>query len=219
MSSAPTGGYETAKIYLLDRQYREIDEVEVLFNPTEYSVDKSVQYGELSLPGMDTPVTQFVSGKAETLSMDLLVDTHDAAEDVRTHVEKFDRLVSVDGDRHAPPLCRFVWGGLTFTSVVEQLKKRFTLFMPDGQPVRAELSVTFKHHETPKQQTDREPRSSPDRAKLRRVTEGQSLWALAAEEYGDPGRWRVIAEANGVTNPRRLEPGRELLVPPLEGEP
>jgi hypothetical protein len=218
MAAAPGAGYETAKIYLLDRQYRETDEIEVLFNPTEYSIDKSVQYGELSLPGMDTPVTQFVSGNAETLSMDLLVDTHDSGEDVREYVEKLDRLVTVAGERHAPPPCRFVWGGLAFTSVVESLKKRFTLFMPDGQPVRAELSVTFKHHETPKQQTEREPRSSPDRAKLRRVREGQSLWALAADEYGDPGRWRAIADANDITNPRRLEPGTELLVPPLEGE-
>jgi hypothetical protein len=216
--SAPEGSYERAKLFVLDRQYREIDEVEVLFNPTEYSVDKSVQYSELSLPGMDTPVTQFVSGNAETLSMDLLVDTHDTGEDVREYVDRLDRLVRVDGDRHAPPLCKFVWGGLTFTSVVEQLSKRYTLFMPDGQPVRAELSLTFKHQETPEQQTNREPRSSPDKAKLHRVTEGDSLWALAADEYGDPGRWRVIAEANDVVDPRGLEPGTELLVPPLEGE-
>lgn len=218
MSGAePSSGYEPAKIYLLDRQYRETDEIEVLFNPTEYSIDKSVQYGELSVPGMDTPVTQFVNGNAETLTMDLLVDTHDSGEDVRDHVEKLDRLVSVDGDLHAPPLAKFLWGKLSFVSVVEQLKKRFTLFMPDGRPVRAELSITFKHHETPNQQTDEEPRSSPDRTKLRRVREGQTLWSMAADEYDDPGRWRTIAEANDITNPRHLEPGTELLVPPLEG--
>lgn len=218
MSAAPRTSYERAKVYVLDRQFRETDEVEVLFNPTEYSIDKSVQYGELSLPGMDTPMTQFVNGNAETLSMDLLLDARAGEEDVRGHVEKLNRLVTVDGERHAPPLCKFVWGGLTFTAVVEQLKKRFTLFAPDGYPVRAELSVTFKHHETPKQQTEREPRSSPDRAKLHRVSEGERLPALAAAEYGDPGRWRVIADANGITNPRRLEPGTELLVPPLEDE-
>lgn len=209
--------YEPATIYLLDRQFTEIDEVEVLFNPTTYSIDKSVQYGELSLPGMDTPVTQFVSGDAQTLSMDLLLDTYESGTDVRDHVKKLDRLVNIDGERHAPPLCKFVWGGLSFTAVVESLKKQFTLFKPDGEPVRAEVTLSFKQHDTPKQQTDAEPRSSPDRAKLRRVVEGQSLWALAAEEYGDPGRWRVIAEENDVSDPRSLESGRELLVPPLDG--
>lgn len=216
MSAPSTSGYEPALIQVLDRNYREIDQIEVLFNPTEYSLDKSVQYGELSLPGMDTPVTQFVSGQAETLSMDLLVDTYESGDDVRDHVEKIDRLVRVEGERHAPPFCRFVWGGLRFTAVLESLQKRYTLFMPSGHPVRAELSLSFKHHETPEKQLKKNPRSSPDRTKLRRVTEGQSLWAMAADEYDDPGRWRVIAEANDIADPRSLEPGRELIVPPLE---
>lgn len=217
MSAAgDASNYESATVLLLDRDMNEIDDVEVLFNPTEYSLDKSVEYGELALPGMDTPVTQFVSGSAETLSMDLLLDTYESGEDVREHVAKLDRLASVDGERHAPPLCKFVWGGLTFTSVVESLGKQFTLFMPDGTPVRASASVTFKRYETVSRQLKEERRSSPDRTKLRRVTGEESLWSLAAEEYGDPGRWRVIAEANGVSDPRSLEPGTDLVVPPLE---
>lgn len=208
--------YVSAKILVLDRDMNEIDDVDVLFNPTEYSLDKSVEYGELSLPGMDTPVTQFVSGDAETLSMDLLLDTYESEEDVGQHVDRLDRLVRVDGDRHAPPLCKFVWGTLTFTSVVESLDKQYTLFMPDGTPVRATVSVTFKRYETISKQLKEERRSSPDKTKLRRVTGDQSLWSIAADEYGDPGQWRTIAEANDIGDPRDLEPGVELAVPPLD---
>lgn len=210
------GEYVPAKILKLDRDMNEIGEIEVLFNPTEYSLDKSVEYGELSLPGMDTPVTQFVSGEAETLSMDLLVDTYESGTDVREHVERLDELVSVDGERHAPPLCKFVWGGLRFTSVVESLDKTFTLFLPDGYPVRAEISITFKRYETVSKQLQEERRDSPDRTKVRRLTEAGSLWALAAKEYGDPDRWRVIAEANEISNPRTVPAGTELIVPPLD---
>ena len=212
----PSAEYEPATILLLDRDLNEMDSVEVLFNPTQYSVEKSVEYGELALPGMDTPVSQFVKGDAESLSMDLLVDTYESGDDLRDHIEQLERLVSVDGERHAPPICKFVWGDLRFTSVVESLKKEYTLFMPDGTPVRASLSLSFKKYETVTKQLESERRSSPDQAKLRRITESQSLWSLAADEYGDPGQWRRIADANDIANPRSVEPGRKLLVPSID---
>lgn len=212
----PSAEYEPATILLLDRDLNEMDSVEVLFNPTQYSVEKSVEYGELALPGMDTPVSQFVKGDAESLSMDLLVDTYESGDDLRDHIDQLERLVSVDGERHAPPICKFVWGDLRFTSVVESLKKEYTLFMPDGTPVRASLSLSFKKYETVTKQLESERRSSPDQAKLRRITESQSLWSLAADEYGDPGQWRRIADANDIANPRSVEPGRKLLVPSID---
>lgn len=220
-----SGNYEPAAIQILDRDAEtEVDEIEVLFNPTDYSLEKSVSYGEVSMPGMDTPVTQFVAGEAETLSMDLLVDPSairreegsGGAQDVREHVERLDRLVTVDGSRHAPPICRFAWGELTFTAVVESLDKTFTVFTPDGHPVRAEIGITFKRYRTPVEQTDEEPPESADRSTLHTVVEGDSLWALAAREYGDVGRWRAIADANDVADPTALEPGRELLLPPID---
>lgn len=212
-----SGTYEPAAIHILDRNtQQEEEEIEVLFNPTDYSLEKSVSYGEVSMPGMNTPVTQFVAGEAETLSMDLLLDTFESGEDVRNHTEKLDKLVSVKGSKHAPPICRFTWGGLRFKSVVESLDKTFTVFTPDGHPVRAEISITFKRYRTPTEQTDEEPRGSPDQAKLHTVTEGDSLWLLADREYGDATRWRVIADENNIANPTRLEPGRELLLPPIE---
>jgi nucleoid-associated protein YgaU len=39
---------------------------------------------------------------------------------------------------------------------------------------------------------------------------------MAHKEYSDPGQWRVIAEANDIDNPRLVEPGTELTLPPLE---
>lgn len=208
--------YEPATILLLDRDMQELDSVEVLFNPTEYSLDKSVEYGEVSLPGMDTPVTQFVSGDAQTLSMDLLVDTYGDNEDASEEVAKLERLVSVEGKRHAPPLCKFVWGSLRFTSVVESLKSSYTLFMPDGTPARATVSLSFKRYETVSKQLKKERRESADKTKLRRVTAAHSLWSLAADEYGNPGKWRIIADANDISDPRSLEPGDELVIPPLD---
>jgi nucleoid-associated protein YgaU len=47
------------------------------------------------------------------------------------------------------------------------------------------------------------------------VTGEETLWLIADEEYGDPSKWRRIAEANDLENPRDLRSGQRLVVPEL----
>ena len=197
------------------------EEIPVKFNPTEYNLEKSITYADQSLPGFTSPVTQFTGGDAETLSMELFFDTYqdedEEEEDVRVaYTNKIDALLHVDGDLHAPPVCRFVWGGLDFKCVLQSATKRFTMFLSSGIPVRARMDVTFKEYNPPEWQKKKNPRGSADKTKLHRVTEGETLWLIAAAEYGDPQRWRPIAEENGIDNPRTLRPGDELVVPTVK---
>ncbi|MFC4360603.1 LysM peptidoglycan-binding domain-containing protein [Halobium salinum] len=192
-------------------------EVPVKFNPTEYNLNKSVTFVEKSIPGFTTPVTQFGSGESETLSMELFFDAYEEKNrDVRKYTEKLRDLLKVDGAQHAPPVCRFVWGSLDFTCLLQSANTTFTMFLDSGVPVRARMDVTFQEYKPPRRQREENPRSSPDKSKLHRVTEDETLWVLADEEYGDPTRWRAIAEANGIDNPRTLRPGALLVVPTLE---
>ena len=61
----------------------------------------------------------------------------------------------------------------------------------------------------------RVPLESPDRTKCRTLHEGQSLWALAYEEYGDPEKWKEIARENRIANPLQIKPGQVLKLPAL----
>ncbi len=65
-------------------------------------------------------------------------------------------------------------------------------------------------------QVRKPPRSSPDRLKCRFVKDGDSLWQLADNAYGDPAQWRLIAEANDIDDPMELQTGREIAIPILE---
>ena len=58
-------------------------------------------------------------------------------------------------------------------------------------------------------------KQSPDLAKTRVVRRGDTLSAIAAQEYDDPAMWRPIARANGIVDPRRLTPGQVLSIPVL----
>jgi hypothetical protein len=202
------------------------ESIAVLFNPAEYNLSDNVNYAEKTIPGLDGPITQFVSGQASTLDMTLMFDTYETdghgallAEpqpaDVTKLTRKITALAQIDGSLHRPPLCEFIWGPLQFRGVLTAVKQSFTMFMDDGMPVRAKLDVTFKSVYDPAEGRRRSPFESPDRTKYRLVTLDSDLWRIAWEEYGDPGLWRVIARANGLMDPLAVAPGRRLQLPAL----
>ena len=58
--------------------------------------------------------------------------------------------------------------------------------------------------------------AGPDTTKYRTLHQGDSLWALSAREYGEAGRWREIARANEIENPRLLRSGETVVLPALK---
>ncbi len=200
------------------------DKIEVQFNPTEYTLEKGAQIAEIAIPGIDSPILQFVRGQNERLTMDLLFDTtasgmDESATDVRSRTNAFYQLVKIQPRTHAPPRIRVSWGqGLSFTAVVESVRQQFTLFNPAGVPLRATLGVTFREYKTLEEQLAELNLQSSDHTRRRVVARGDTLTRIAAEEYGDPSRWRLIADANPelTRRVRRLTPGDTLLIPPLD---
>ncbi|WP_350340489.1 CIS tube protein [Paenibacillus hexagrammi] len=120
------------------------ENLEVLFNPSEYSLDTSNSYSWNTVPGMSMPIGQFISGGTTSLTMDFFFDTYEKGTDVRDYTRKISGLLDVESELHAPPICRFVWGSLDFQGVVEKVTQSFTMFLDSGIPVRAKLKVTFR---------------------------------------------------------------------------
>jgi hypothetical protein len=207
----------------IDAKHQVDTPIKVQFNPTEYTLQKSAQIAEIAIPGLDSPILQFIRGQNERLTLDLFFDTTkdgmgENATDVTTLTNAIYQLVKIQSDTHAPPRIRFVWGKLSFKAIVESVQQKFTLFNPNGIPLRATLSVTFREYKTLEDQlTDLNLKSS-DHTKQRVVKKGETLHSIAGEEYDDPSQWVLIAQANEkvVTNPRRLVPGVVLRIPPLD---
>lgn len=218
--------------YLESKDIKKKIKVSFLFNPTEITVEKSNQFAEVNIPGLSSSLFQFVRGNNRSISMDLFFDTYeDDNQDVRMHTDMITGwdsgvtrsklpgkkgLMDINSDLHAPPICVFKWGDFEFDCIIERVTKKFTMFLPDGIPVRATLSVTLKEYKDGELQLKEINAQSADLTKRRVLTQGDSLWMLADEEYGDAGLWRAIAEANGIIKPRKLEPGTEIVIPPVE---
>jgi hypothetical protein len=209
-----------AKIQVLEGVHAG-EAIEVLFNPTEYSFEISNNFQASAPPGLNNPILQFVNGNSDMLTMDLFFDTwtDGGRSDVTALTGRLAALLRIDAETHAPPRVEFRWGVLAFKAVIEKLSQRFTMFLSDGTPVRATLNVAFKQYKPLAEQLADPPRNSADKTKRRVVTSDDSIWLLANREYGNPRHWRRIARKNGIDDPRAIEPGAVLVVPPLDEKP
>ncbi len=209
-------GLVRAHLEIIDPKAPEISIIPLRFNPTEYQLQKSNNFAEIGIPGLESPPIQFVRGASEKLTAELLVDTSDTLEDVRTrYVDNLRQLMRVNGDRHAPPVVRFVWDSQVFVGVMESLNITYVLFSPEGVPLRAKLSVSLKEYRPVAIQLNDPPRHSPDYVKTYLTRNGDTLSSISAQYYQDPASWREIARANGVKDPRRIQPGRKFTLPKL----
>jgi nucleoid-associated protein YgaU len=94
------------------------------------------------------------------------------------------------------------------------VRHKYTLFSPEGIPLRATVSVTFREYKTINQQFDELNLNSPDRTQVHILQQGETLSSVAGIHYDRPSDWRLIALKNTIEDPRRIDPGAFLTVPP-----
>lgn len=66
-----------AKIILQSSSKSPKPSMEVMFNPTEYQITRNMSYAEIGVPGLAMPLLQFVRGEAQTLQLELFLDSSD----------------------------------------------------------------------------------------------------------------------------------------------
>lgn len=198
-------------------------EISVLFNPNSYTISKSVTWSADQASGgkndtkieLNAPPLKFGGGGSRQLSMELFFDvTEQLGKDVRDDTDKIARLTLIDRTlKTKPSPCVVSWGApkgdFPFRGVVSSLTQKFTLFSSGGTPIRATLNVTFTEYLDPK---DDKLQTDPDYT-VHVLKRGDTLSSVAGKMYGDPARWRAIADRNDIDDPIHLEIGRRLGIP------
>jgi nucleoid-associated protein YgaU len=201
------------------------DPIHCMFNPAELSISKSNTWkaaGEAK--GKNAPELHFQAGQSATLTLSLTFDTTGDGTAVTDHTDKLLGLMKVDPglsgsdrgrNKARPPWVKFHWGAThSFKAVVEQLKIRYTYFASSGMPLRAKADLTLKQWNDEAELPLQNPTSStPTLHSVHLLLPGETLDRVAAAHYGDPSRWRIIAEANGIVDPLRLPEGATLAIP------
>jgi nucleoid-associated protein YgaU len=212
------------------------DQITVQYNPNTLSFEKPVHTADITIPGLDSPLKQFVRGGAETASVELFFDTTESgtgatATSVTTLTDEFYGLVKIDPKTHAAPVCSFIWGEkfpgdrlperygnqrrTEFSCVVTSVKQEFKYFSPQGTPLRAVLTLKLEEYVALDRQIQQLNLQSSDHTRSHVLEEGESLALVSWQLLHDPREWRHLATANAVDDPRRVMPGLTLTVPPL----
>lgn len=195
--------------------------VDCMFNPYEYTVTKQNTYQDKSRNRSSVPQVEFKKAGSQTLKLTLLFDTYEGSEDVTLTTNKLWKFMDPktresgsDNRKVPPPDVAFEWGVFRFVAVITQMTQKFTLFQPDGTPVRASVDVTFTQHKDLEDYPNQNPTSGGGEIeRVRRIVAGERLDLIAYEMYGDATKWRLIAERNRLRDPLALKPGQTLTIP------
>src|SRR6266566_1668321 len=100
------------------------EKIPVMFNPEEYTLNKDNNFASQTVPGLRSPLLQFVNGNLRTLEMELFFDTFEKHTDVRDETKKVVSLMNIDPTLHAPPVLQVTWGSLTLTCVLARVSQK-----------------------------------------------------------------------------------------------
>jgi contractile injection system tube protein len=116
-------------------------------NPKEVAIEKRAPWVESKGSWNDKPSLGYTGGEGRTMSFELIFDTYEDRTNAQTlYVDKLTSLaMQTDGDAFVkrPPKVKVEWGkgGLKFEGVIDSVDCKYTMFLPDGMPVKASCTV------------------------------------------------------------------------------
>ncbi|WP_172388037.1 LysM peptidoglycan-binding domain-containing protein [Streptomyces sp. MNP-20] len=194
------------------------------FNPERLHLTRHSAWVRNLAPDLATTARpEFAGTGPHTLDLDVLLDAADNPEAVQTTAQRLldacaPTPASIDNQRPCPPWTEFRWGSLrttTFTAIITRAEITYTLFAPNGTPLRAHCTLALEElgGAIPRQNPTSGGRGA---VASHTVRDGDTLASIAYATYGDPAQWRQIAAYNHINNPAGLTPGQHLILPALE---
>jgi hypothetical protein len=215
------GGLARAKLINLGTK----EEVPCMFNPFEYTLTKSNSWGVEPAKGQNVPKPNFTQGGKQVLKLTLIFDAlAEKQGDVRKYTDALWKMMMVDENKKnresgksQPPEVAFEWGRLYFKAVLTNMSQKFTLFKPDGTPVRCSVDVTleqlididdYKDSDLPEiAALDKAISKIQEAAKSVEAVEGDRIDNIAAK-VGETVR--KVLEDNNIDNPLNIPVGKLL---------
>ena len=174
--------------------------IEFMFNPSELKFTKRNSWTPGKPTGANAPQLQFTGGGSVEFSLTAVFDSTASGKPVTAITDELFKLTMTD-------------------KKIKGTKEDRNMTRPPskGEPLRAEVSMSFQQFEDEESLPPQNPTSgTPNPGQIRRLESGQYLDTIAEDIYGDPSRWRTIADANGIDDPLALRPGQIVVIP--EGE-
>lgn len=192
-----------------------------------YKVNADTQQGH----GNQATETKYKSTAPEELRLEFILDGTLTVENyggeraeefmsktVHEQLADLKRCVyDMDGTIHRPRFLIVQWGTeLSFKSVLSNLELNYTLFEPDGSPLRIKVNATFLAHKSREEIAAEARKTSPDLTHYRQVKQDDRLDLMTYKIYNDSKYFMQAAKVNRLITLRRIKPGKELYFPPFD---
>jgi hypothetical protein len=203
-------------------------EFAVYINPEKYSHTYKIYYNDVQAQGASGGSPNFNRIPSDTVKMELVFDgtgvvpslttgAGTSADTVTKQLDVFKKLIfTFNGKIHSPNFLKLSWGTLLFKCRLQSLVINYTLFQPDGMPLRARADATFVGFNDETELALSANKSSPDLSHVMTVRAGDTLPLMCNSIYGSSAYYIEVARANGLTDFRDLVVGSQLLFPPLQ---
>jgi nucleoid-associated protein YgaU len=206
--------YTDASFSAMDTEYT------VFINPDQLTFNYKIKSTRQEVPGQGANTLKFVGVEPESVSFDIMFDTTGvipgSSGDVYAQIKEFRALTyDYNGTIHRPNYLQLSWGSIIFKCVLSTLNVTYTLFSPQGVPLRAKASVTFEETMDPATIAREGDNQSPDMTHLRTVLHGDTLPLMCYRIYGDTSLYLEIARVNGLDHFTELIPGTRIEFPPI----
>lgn len=226
-----TGGLEKLLIEAYaDESYAKKDgELRLWINPEKYTRTYTICYNDRQAQGSPGGSPDFNRIPSEEMKLELVFDGTGVVptpipgilpftgDGISEQIAEFTELVfEYQGGIHSPRYLRLVWGTLSFTCRLTELALTYTLFKPDGTPLRARGDATFLQFTSEALLAKEANPRSPDVTHVLTVKAGDTLPLMCWQVYGSSEWYAEVARVNGLTAFRELAPGTQLVFPPLE---
>ncbi|MCB0835202.1 MAG: hypothetical protein KDD99_00970 [Bacteroidetes bacterium] len=194
---------------------------EVMINPESIKWNRKIDYNDEQAPDSSSPSQKYKSTPCDELSFEIVIDCTGVVDSKRVNMAKeikvLERIIfTYNGKIHRPNFVKIQWGeNITFKSVLKTFDTTYTLFKPDGSPLRAKVSLSFGEYIAPKKVKQKDGDNSPDISHLVTVVQGQNLPQLCEQMWNDNSYYVDVARYNNLNKFRHLKGGQKLIFPPI----
>ncbi|MGD1845729.1 MAG: hypothetical protein ACFB10_10095 [Salibacteraceae bacterium] len=193
----------------------------VMFNPTTYSRQFKARYFDTQALGESEPKQVFNKVDAREYSFEFLFDGTGTSAPKTSVSDELDAFFTVCGkvtdNLSRPMFLKLSWGDLLVKCILKSADVSYTLFTPDGKPLRAKASCTFQEYQSDLLNAAIKGIGGEKLSQAFEVTgDNKYLSSLAKTVYDDPALYMEVAAANGLAAIRQPLKGLNLNFPPLK---
>lgn len=192
----------------------------LMINPESLKLQRTIEYNQQQIPNTSAPSQKFKSTPSCALSFDIVIDCTGIVDKDRVNMEveikKLETIIyTYNGKIHRPNFVKLQWGKTSFNCVLTSFDLQYTLFKPDGSPLRAKISLAFQQYISPKTVEKKDKKQSPDVSHIVTVVKGLSLPQLCQEVWNNDLYYIKVAKFNDLNKFRHLKGGEKLIFPPI----